>query len=189
MAAAPLVAFAALAAVLGYQLVLGGDPAQVPSPLVGRAAPTFSLPALDGTKAAAFTSADLRQGHVTLVNVFASWCAPCRAERNLLMQIANDADLRHRGLRIAGIAYKDAPKDSLAFLKDEQPYDLIGVDRSGRISIDWGVYGVPETFLVRGDGVIAYKLIGEITPDNLVSVLKPRIAAAQARAGAPLPSD
>jgi cytochrome c biogenesis protein CcmG, thiol:disulfide interchange protein DsbE len=179
MAIVPLASFALLAGVLAYQLVRGGDPSRVPSALIGRPAPNFSLPALPGVKAASFAGAALRQGHVTLVNVFASWCVPCRDERNLLMRLSHDATLRAQGLRIAGIAYKDAPQDSAAFLADEQPYDMIGVDRAGRVAIDWGVYGVPETFIVRGDGLVSYKLVGEITPDNIDSLLRPQIIAAE----------
>ena len=179
LAVLPLAGFAGLAAVLGYQLVRGGDPSRVPSALIGRQVPAFNLPALPGVKATAFSASTLRQGHVTLVNVFASWCVPCRDERGLLMAVARDAALKAQGLRIAGIAYKDQPADSAAFLADEQPYDMIGVDRSGRVAIDWGVYGVPETFVVRGDGVIAYKLIGQITADNVNSILRPQIIAAE----------
>lgn len=178
LALLPLLGFGLLAAVLGYELVRGGDPSRVPSALIGRQVPPFSLPALEGVSAKPLSDAALRQGHVTLVNVFASWCIPCRNERGLLMQIARDPALRAHGVQVAGIAYKDDPAASRTFLAPGNPYDLIGVDRSGRASIDWGVYGVPETFVVKGDGTIAYKLIGEITAENLNSVIRPEIAKA-----------
>lgn len=178
LALLPFLGFAALAAVLGYELVRGGDPSHVPSALIGRAAPHFSLPALKGASSAAFSDADLRNGHVTLVNVFASWCIPCAEERQSLLQIAKDPALKAQGLQIAGIAYKDDPEKSLAFLADGDPYSMIGVDQSGRASIDWGVYGVPETYIVKGDGTVAYKLIGAITPENLVSIVRPEIVKA-----------
>jgi len=175
----PVVAFLALAAVLWRQLAHGGDPSVVPSPLIGRSVPHFSLPPLKGVPSAGFSTADLRSGHVTLVNVFASWCVPCREERPLLLQLAHDPKLKSQGLRIAGIAYKDEPANSRAFLADGDPYAMIGVDRSGRASIDWGVYGVPETYIVSRAGKIVYKLIGAITPENLVADVKPQIAKAE----------
>ncbi|HUZ67378.1 MAG TPA: DsbE family thiol:disulfide interchange protein [Beijerinckiaceae bacterium] len=179
LALLPFVGFAGLAAVLGYELLRGGDPSRVPSPLIGRQVPHFNLPALKGVASAAFSDADLRKGHVTLVNVFASWCIPCREERGPLLQLAHDPKLKAQGVKLAGIAYKDDPKNSRAFLAGGDPYAMIGVDRSGRESIDWGVYGVPETYIVKGDGTIIYKLIGAITPDNLVSDILPQIAKAE----------
>lgn len=179
LALLPFFGFVGLAAVLGYELMRGGDPSYVPSALIGRKAPHFNLSALKGVSSAPFSDADLRQGHVTLVNVFASWCVPCRTERGSLLQIAADPTLKAQGVRLAGIAYKDDPAKSRAFLADGNPYAMIGVDQSGRASINWGVYGVPETYIVKGDGTITYKLVGPITSANMNSVIRLQIAKAE----------
>lgn len=178
LALLPLVAFLLLAALFTRQLFFGGDASRIPSALIGKPAPTADLPPLEGTGRPGLTGASLRAGHVTLVNVFASWCVPCRTEAPQLMRLAQNRDLAAAGLQIAGIAYKDDPEQSKDFLANGDPYALIGVDRPGRAAIDWGVYGVPETFVVRGDGTIAYKLVGEITADNLETVLVPEIRKA-----------
>ena len=123
--------------------------------------------------------ADLRQGKVTLVNIFASWCVPCHDEHPALMKLAHDASLQAKGVRIAGINYKDEAPNARKFLaEDGNPYGMIGVDKPGRASIDWGVYGVPETFVVRGDGTIAYKFIGPLSEETLRTVLMPEIEKA-----------
>ena len=178
LALLPLVAFLALAALFFSRL--GVDSQRLPSALVGKPAPVFSLPPLEGAGVPAFSDADLRKGAVTLVNIFASWCGPCRDEHPLLMRLAADESLKKAGVRIAGLSYKDDPANSLRFLKElGAPYDMIGVDRGGRAGMEWGVYGVPETFVVRGDGVIAYKHIGPLTEQSLRDKLLPEIEKAR----------
>lgn len=177
LALAPLAIFLALAFLFLTQL--GRDAARVPSALIGRAAPAFSLPPLEGLPQPGFSDADLKKGGVTVINVFASWCGPCRDEHPQLMALARDEALKARGVRIAGLNYKDQPGNARRFLEDlGNPYVMIGVDRSGRVGIDFGVYGVPETFVVRGDGSIAYKFIGPISEQALRKVLMPEIEKA-----------
>jgi|APCry1669190156_1035279.scaffolds.fasta_scaffold01633_6 cytochrome c biogenesis protein CcmG, thiol:disulfide interchange protein DsbE len=145
----------------------------IPSALLGKHVPAFSLPALEGTQRPAARQTDLEQGHFTLVNIFGSWCVPCRQEHPLLMKLSDDADLKAVGFEVIGLAYKDEPKNALAFLmRNGNPYARIGVDLSGRAAIDWGAYGVPESFLVRGDGVIVRKYIGPLTAINLETDLR-----------------
>ncbi len=175
----PLVGFAALAS-LFYVALGGGDHSRLPSPLVGKLAPSFNLPPLEANNGPpGFSDADLRLGKVTLVNMFASWCVPCRDEHPVLMQIAKNETLRAVGVRLAGLAYKDEPANSSKLLNElGNPYELIGSDVSGRVGIDWGVYGIPETFVVRGDGTIAYKFIGPLTSATLRDDLLPAIEKA-----------
>ncbi len=175
LAILPLLAFGLLAVLFAKQLLVGGDTSRLPSPLIGKQAPMTDLPALEGVNVPGLSANILRDGHVTLVNVFASWCIPCRAEHEFLMKLAADPALKSKGVRIAGISYKDEADKARAFLSRGNPYELIGVDRPGRAAIDWGVYGVPETFVVRGDGRIAYKLIGEINEANTRDLLLPEI--------------
>jgi cytochrome c biogenesis protein CcmG/thiol:disulfide interchange protein DsbE len=173
----PLAAFLSLATLFYVQL--GADTQRLPSALIGRPAPHFALPELPGTGLPGLTGADLRKGSVTVVNIFASWCGPCRDEHPYLMKMAADEGLKSKGVRIAGLAYKDDPDQSLRFLKSlGNPYGLIGVDRSGRAGVEWGVYGVPETFVVKGDGTIAYKFVGPISEQGLRDRLMPAIEAA-----------
>jgi cytochrome c biogenesis protein CcmG/thiol:disulfide interchange protein DsbE len=173
----PLAVFLALAFL--FLTRLGTDSSKVPSALIGRAVPAFSLPPLQGVPQAGFSHEDLKKGGVTVVNVFASWCGPCRDEHPQLMALAKNDALKARGVRIAGLNYKDEPGNAKRFLDGlGNPYELIGADRSGRVGIDWGVYGVPETFVVRGDGTIAYKFIGPISEAALEKVLVPEIEKA-----------
>ena len=174
----PLIAFLALAGLFLLRLY-SGDPQRLPSPLIGKPAPAFTLPALEGSGLPGLADADLRQGKVTLVNVFASWCGPCRDEHPVLLELTKRPELARAGVRLAGLAYKDEPGNSMKFLKEMgNPYALIGVDHSGRVGIDWGVYGVPETFVIKGDGTIAYKFIGPLSPDALRDTLMPQIEKA-----------
>jgi len=175
----PLVAFLALAAV--FVLRLGaGDPSHIPSALIGHPAPRTDLPPLaglerDGRAVPGLDSADFK-GQVTVLNVWASWCVPCREEAALLMTLAADPRLR-----VVGINYKDQPDNARRFLgRYGNPFAANGTDSNGRAAIEWGVYGVPETFVIGRDGHIAYKLIGPITPDNLDTALKPAIEQALA---------
>ena len=150
-------AFAILAAVLAWQL-LTGTPDKVPSALIDKSIPEFDLPPIPGWDEG-LTSADIKNGDVSIVNVFASWCGPCRVEHPLLMDIAAQ-DI----LPIWGLNYKDQPEDSARWLNDlGDPFTQIGSDLSGRVGIDWGVYGVPETFVIDAQGRIVYKHIGVLT--------------------------
>ena len=173
----PLVLFLALAALFFFRLG-ASDPSHIPSALLGRPVPATTLPplaglTLDGVPVPGIAPDDFR-GAVTLVNVWASWCVPCHTEAPLLMELAAD-----KRIRIAGINYKDAADNARRFLgRYGNPFVAAGVDADGRASIEWGVYGVPETFIVGRDGRIAYKLIGSITPENMTAVLKPEIEKA-----------
>jgi cytochrome c biogenesis protein CcmG/thiol:disulfide interchange protein DsbE len=177
----PLFLFLALAALFLYRLG-AGDPSRIPSALIGRPAPETNLPPVAGLNAAdgkplpGLAAADFK-GAVTLVNVWASWCVPCHDEAPLLETLSAD-----KRIRIVGINYKDQPDNARRFLgRYGNPFAAAGADQNGRASMEWGVYGVPETFLVGRDGTIAYKLVGPITEANLDKVLKPEIEKALAR--------
>jgi cytochrome c biogenesis protein CcmG, thiol:disulfide interchange protein DsbE len=177
----PLLAFLGLAAL--FVMRLGGDPSQIPSALIGHPAPQTNLPPLpglarDGTPVPGLDPAALR-GEVSVLNVWASWCIPCRDEAPLLLRLAQD-----KRIRIVGINYKDQPDNARRFLgRYGDPYAANGADENGRAAIEWGVYGVPETFVVGRDAHIAFKLIGPITPENLDAVLRPEIEKAVAAGG------
>ena len=156
----------------------GGDPSKIPSALIGRPAPQTALPALEGLthgwRAGAGARSRLFKGKVSVVNVWASWCVPCHDEAPLLTELGKD-----KRLQIVGINYKDAPDNARRFLgRYGNPFGIVGVDGNGRASIEWGVYGVPETFIVGRDGTIVYKLIGPVTPANFDRVLKAEIEKA-----------
>ena len=169
----PLGFFLVLTVVFFARLEWGGDPSLVPSPLIGHPAPQFTLPPLDGLNLPGLSRADL-DGHVTLVNVFASWCVPCRDEHPALIALAKDPRFR-----IVGINYKDNADDARKFLTDlGNPYTAIGVDSAGRTAIDWGVYGVPETFIVGPDGIIDGKVIGPLTDETINDTLMPAVEKA-----------
>ena len=182
--ALPLVVFAALAAVFWFRLG-DSDPSRIPSALIGHPAPQTVLPALEGLVAhgAPVPGLDPAQlkGKVSIVNVWASWCVPCHDEAPLLAALGNDQALRDKGLQVVGINYKDAADNARRFLgRYGNPFGVLGVDGNGRAAIEWGVYGVPETFLVGRDGTIAYKMVGPITADNVDSVLRVEIDKALA---------
>ena len=176
LAALPLVGFLALAGLLFVRLG-AGDASRLPSALIGQAAPKLELPGVDDGPG--LTGADLRRGHVTLVNVFASWCQPCHIEHEYLIGLAGDPDLKAKGVEIVGVAQKDSAENIRRFLTaGGDPYAKVGLDADGRASIEWGVYGVPETYIVSGDGKITYKFVGPMTDETIASVIKPEIAKA-----------
>ena len=177
----PLALFLGLAGLFLVGL-FAGDPSFVPSPLIGHPAPQTVLPPVaglerNGAPLPGLNPADFK-GAVTVVNVWASWCVPCRDEAPLLLQLSQD-----NRFRLVGINYKDSADNAQRFLAHfGNPFAAAGADDSGRAGIEWGVYGVPETFIVGRDGKIAYKLVGPITEDNMNSVLKPQIDKALAAA-------
>lgn len=167
----PLLLLAGLIAVFAFSI--DRDPNLIRSVLIDKPAPEFALPPLAGLDVPGFTTADLG-GTVTVVNVFASWCVPCRDEHPLLETLVAET-----GVRLFGINQKDAPENARAFLAElGNPYAAVGTDTDGRVSIDWGVYGVPETFVVDADGIITFKHIGPITPRSLVEDVIPAVRAA-----------
>lgn len=169
----PLVVFVGFAAVFMVQLLSGKDSSVVPSVLIGHEVPETKLPPLEGMGLPGIASADFK-GHLTLLNVWASWCAPCREEQPLLMGLADDPRFR-----LVGLDYKDKPENARRFLGEMgNPFDAIGVDEKGTSTINWGVYGVPETFLIGRNGVILYKHVGPFTPQSIASDLMPAIQKA-----------
>jgi cytochrome c biogenesis protein CcmG/thiol:disulfide interchange protein DsbE len=173
----PLVAFLALAALFFVRLG-AGDASRIPSALIGHPAPKTDLPPVAGLerdgKAVPGLSNATFEGAVTLVNVWASWCVPCADEVPFLEQLAKD-----KRIQLVGVNYKDAPADARRFLsRYGNPFMATGADNNGRTSIDWGVYGVPENFLIGRDGRIVYKLVGPITAENFEKVLTPEIEKA-----------
>jgi cytochrome c biogenesis protein CcmG/thiol:disulfide interchange protein DsbE len=177
LVALPLIGFLALAGLFLARLH-GGDPSKIPSALIGRPAPQTALPALEGlvSNGAAVPGLDpaVFKGKVSVVNVWASWCVPCHDEAPLLTTLAKD-----KRLQVVGINYKDSPDNARRFLgRYGNPFGIVGVDGNGRASIEWGVYGVPETFVVGREGTIVYKMVGPVTPENIDSVLKAEIEKA-----------
>ncbi|WMS40831.1 DsbE family thiol:disulfide interchange protein [Acuticoccus sp. MNP-M23] len=178
--ALPLVLFLALAAVFAFRVTDGADRTVVPSALIGKTAPDTAFPPLSDAHPGV-ASADFA-GKVTLVNVFASWCAPCRVEHPYLMELA-----RTPGLQTVGLNYKDRVTAARDFLTElGNPYDAIGVDPDGRRVIEWGVYGVPETYVVGPDGVIRAKHVGPLTEEVLAGAFGDTMRALLADA-APVP--
>ena len=177
LVALPPIGFVALAGLFLARLH-GGDPSKIPSALIGRPAPQTALPALEGlvSNGAAVPGLDpaVFKGKVSVVNVWASWCVPCHDEAPLLTALAKD-----KRLQVVGINYKDSPDNARRFLgRYGNPFSIVGVDGNGRASIEWGVYGVPETFVVGREGTIVYKMVGPVTPENIDSVLKAEIEKA-----------
>ncbi len=162
----PAAVFAAL--LLTFAWALNRNPEEIPSALIGKPVPQFSLPPVKG-HTLGLSSTDL-VGEVSLVNVFASWCVPCREEHPLLMRLKAD------GIAVHGLNYKDRPDDAAHWLDTfGDPYKRTGADIDGRAAIDWGVYGVPETFVITKDGRIAHKHIGPLTPVALETKVLPLI--------------
>ncbi len=167
----PVLTFAVIAAYFLWGLDPRRNPSEVPSVLIDKPVPEFILPALEGAGVPGFSSADLASGEVVLVNVFASWCFPCRVEHPLLMRLAEDPSIQ-----IYGINYRDKPLDAVRWLAElGNPYKRIGADERGRVGIDWGVYGVPETFIIDREGRIRYRHVGPLYPFQLEETLWPLI--------------
>jgi cytochrome c biogenesis protein CcmG/thiol:disulfide interchange protein DsbE len=161
----PVAIFAALAALLGWALT--HNPREIPSVLIGKPVPQFSLPPVQG-RTLGLSNADL-VGEVSLVNVFASWCVACREEHPLFMQLKAGSVVP-----IHGLNYKDQPDHAVRWLDTlGDPYTRTGADHDGRVAIDWGVYGVPETFVITKDGRIAHKHIGPLTPKDIEATILP----------------
>ena len=175
----PLLFFIALAALFFYRLG-SGDPSRIPSALIGRPVPQTDLPPVaglvqDGKPLPGVNAADFKD-NVTLVNVWASWCVPCHDEVPMLDELAKD-----KRIRLVGINYKDQADNARRFIgRYGNPFSAVGADPNGRAAIEWGVYGVPETFVVGRDGRIAYKLVGPITESNIKTALMPAIEKALA---------
>jgi len=176
---APAAIFALLAALFAFALT-SGDPSKLPSALIGRPVPETSFDALEGLvdggqPVPGFTSADLAGGEVRVVNFWASWCAPCTDEHPLLMELKG-----RTGVPIFGVNYKDQTAAARRFLgRYGNPFARVGVDANGRKAIEWGVYGMPETFVVNGRGEIAYKHVGPLSPQSLNEKLIPEIELAR----------
>ena len=172
--ALPLIMFAGLAVLFLFGLH-DGDPSRIPSALIGHRAPQTALPPLEGllNNGAPVPGLDPAtfKGKVSVVNVWASWCVPCHDEAPLLTALGQD-----KRLQVIGINYKDQAENARRFLgRYGNPFGIVGVDDNGRAAIEWGVYGVPETFIVGRDGTIAFKLVGPITPDNINGALRSEI--------------
>lgn len=178
---APLIVFGLLVAMFGYALT-SGDPSKVPSALIGRPVPETALPAMpglarSGSPVPGIALAALKAPEVKIVNFFASWCVPCVQEHPVLVELA-----RQTGVKIYGVNYKDPQPGGYRFLERYgNPYTGVGVDDSGRAGIEWGVYGMPETFIVDAQGRIAYKHIGPMTEESLKALVLPRLAAERAK--------
>jgi cytochrome c biogenesis protein CcmG, thiol:disulfide interchange protein DsbE len=177
----PLAIFAVLALLFAFAL-RSGDPSKLPSALIGKRVPEISFAALDGLKdgqqpVAGFSAAELAGGKVTVVNFWASWCVPCVQEHPILSTLK-----QRTGTPIFGVNYKDETSQARRFLgRYGNPFTAVGVDADGRGAIEWGVYGMPETFIINGRGEIVYKHVGPISAESLETKLIPAITAAQAR--------
>lgn len=184
---APVVLFVALTSLLFVRLY-AGDPSKIPSALQNKPVPEFTLAALPGLAGETgpvpgFDTASLKTGELTLVNVWASWCIPCRDEHPYIDALSQDPRFR-----VFGLNYKDQPDNARRFLgRFGNPFDAVGVDSRGRTGIDWGVYGVPETFIVDGQGRIVFKYIGPINQAIMDEVMLPEIEKAlEAQAAGPV---
>lgn len=176
LAVLPMLGFAAIA--LLFWRGLQGDPSTLPSALINKPVPTFTLKAIEGLGVPGLVDGDLKTGKVTIVNIWASWCGPCRQEHPLLMELAKRQDSV-----LVGINNKDDAENAVRFLGTlGQPFAAVGADVEGRTTIDWGGYGVPETFIVDGQGIIRHKHIGPLTED----VLKTEIDSEIKKAASPL---
>lgn len=171
----PIGAFAILAIIFFVQLTSGKNTSDIPSALIGTKAPSLNMGALDGSQRPALND-DAVKGKLTLINVFASWCIPCREEHPLLLQLSKDPRLN-----LVAINYKDKTENALRFLGElGNPFAAIGVDPNGAAAIDWGVYGVPESYLVAPDGTILFKKVGPFDAKSVTDQLEPAIQKALA---------
>lgn len=162
----PLFCFALLAGVFALALMRGHNPAILPSALIGKPAPALELPA--ALKDGKGLSADALKGSLVAVNIFASWCVTCAGEQKTLLQMKED------GISVLGIAYKDSRENIAAWLqKHGNPFEAIGLDEKGRAAIDWGVYGVPETYFIDRQGIIRHKHVGALSMNDYTTTLKP----------------
>ena len=174
----PLLVFGALAGIFLMQLMSGRDISAIPSALIDKPAPTLALAPLEGAIRAgqpvpALDTAAI-EGKLTLVNVWASWCIPCRQEHPIILGLAQDPRIN-----VVGINYKDKNDAALAFLGElGNPFRAIGIDPKGTAAIDWGVYGIPESFLVGPDGTILFKQVGPFSDDAVKNKLLPKIEKA-----------
>jgi cytochrome c biogenesis protein CcmG, thiol:disulfide interchange protein DsbE len=169
----PLVVFLALVGLFYFRLGVG-DPGRVPSALLNKPVPDFSLPPIEEGQGSGLSDEDLATG-VHIVNVWASWCGPCGLEHPILMRLAED-----KRFHVFGINYKDLPENAARFIGAlGDPYEKIGADRTGKTGIDWGVYGVPETFVVK-DGIIVHKFIGPLSEEGLATDFMPALERALA---------
>jgi len=170
----PVVIFFGLAVLL-YVGLFQGPPSELPSPLVGKVAPEMALPALDDQNPG-FARSELGQGKPIIVNFFASWCVPCRLEHPTLMELA-----KREGVTLYGVDYKEGlygktDRDARGFLDElGNPFSIINKDAEGRVSIDWGVTGVPETFVIDGKGVIRVHYAGPMTDETLRRLILPAL--------------
>lgn len=177
--AVPIAIFAAIAAMFGLALV-SGDPSKLPSALIGKPVPAVEFAPLEGLLEAGrpvpgFGAADLAAGQVSVVNFWASWCIPCVEEHPLLIDLK-----RRTGVALLGVNYKDQTTAARRFLGNfGNPYSAVGIDATGRAAIEWGVYGMPETFVVDGRGRIVYKHVGQLTPTSLETKVIPAIEKAR----------
>lgn len=181
LAALPLIVFLSLAAIFYKQLSSGVDPSKLPSVLIGKPAPSLPTAPLTGLivdgKQFPTPTPQVEKGKVTVVNVWASWCVPCRAEHPIITRMKEERDIT-----LIGINYKDKNPNALKFINTlGNPFDSIGIDPNGATSIDWGVYGIPETFIVGKDGLIAYKHVGPINEALLLGKIYPAIDAELAK--------
>ena len=175
LALLPLILFLGLAAIFLTQLMSGRDTQTLPSALIGQQVPVTNLPPIEALESPGIAPEDFK-GKVTVLNVFASWCAPCRDEHPVLMELAKDTRFQ-----LIAINYKDKPEQAAAFLTElGNPYTKIGADQNGRAGIDWGVYGVPETYVIGQDGVIKYKHVGPLDAAAVEKEILPEIAKAAA---------
>jgi cytochrome c biogenesis protein CcmG/thiol:disulfide interchange protein DsbE len=178
-AAVPVLVFVALVALFAVALETG-DPSRLPSTLIGKPAPAMAFPALDGLLEAGkpvpgFTTGEIAKGGVSVVNFWASWCAQCAEEQGLLLQLRDQT-----GVTLYGVNYKDEPAAARRFLgRYGNPFSAVGTDANGRSAIEWGVYGMPETFVLNGKGEIVFKHVGAVTPESLAGKLIPAIEAAR----------